>query len=287
MNLQVYIPTMGRVGHMNQITLREFQQLSDHVPIIVCPLEEAAAHKKYSKRVVVCEQHGIGKVRQWILENSDADIVVMADDDMYFSYRPVPDQIKLERCKDLRPLLKFIEALATPFDSQKGGLGYIHGGVGARQGNNRKAGATKRDGEMLVGHWVVLCERVNNFHFFHRKAFLAQKIRFDHLPVMEDFFVTLSLLTRGFPNVVIHDYVWNQRGSGAIGGCSSYRTAQVQAQGAEGLHKAFPQFVRVVEKESKDTSPSWREFKSRKDVIVSWWKAWKHGDMMHSQAVGQ
>lgn len=274
MSTRIYIPTRGRVGYERQATLREFVTYSSHKPVLVCPPDEVALHRRYWPRVLGCTAvppgapNGIGLTRQWILDNSTADVVIMADDDMWFSYRPDPASTRLEKSEDLDPMVRFIEELVAE--------GYIHGGVGARQGNNHKDGTSPRKGIFYRGHMIQDNERVNNLHFYNRPAVLATGVRLtDAPPVVEDFYMTLSLLTRGHPNVVIHDYVWNQRGSGQGGGCSLYRTASVQEAGAEGLKAAFPDFVRVVEKVNKDTSNAWKDFKVRKDVVVQWQRAFE------------
>lgn len=269
MLVRIYIPTRGRVGLNRQVSLREFQQFSSHRPILVCPPSEAREHKRYWPLVRACPAKGIGPTRQWILENSAADVVVMIDDDMRFSYRPDPKIVQLEKCTELDPLVSLITECVAK--------GFIHGGVGARQGNNRKDLSRRRQGFVEDGHLFVDCERSNNFHFASKKDVLALGARMDALPVMEDFHFTLFLITKGYPNRIIHDYVWNQEGSGAQGGCSIYRTPEVQSQGANGLKRAFPEFVRVVTKTSKDTSPAWREFKTREDVVIQWVKAARAG----------
>jgi hypothetical protein len=72
---------------------------------------------------------------------------------------------------------------------------------------------------------------------------------------------------------VLFEYCWNQRDSGATGGCSTYRTAEMQAEAARRLAELHPNFVKVVTKKSKDTSTSWKNMKERVDVIVYWRKA--------------
>lgn len=271
MSTRIYIPTMGRLGLSQQVTLREFQAYSSHEPMLVCPPDEVRAHKAYWPYVLACPAKGIGPTRQWIMENTSADVVVVASDDMRFSYRPEPKNVKLEKCEDLDPLLALIERCVSD--------GYAHGGVGARQGNNRKdVGGQRAKGLIDRGHLFVDCERVNDLHWFSRPALerLTPAPRWDALPVMEDFHFTLGLLCRGVPNRVIHDYVWNQEGSGHSGGCSLYRTARVQEEGARGLAAAYPEWVKVVTKKSKDTSPAWRDFKERADVVVYWWRAYCH-----------
>ena len=266
---RIYIPTRGRIGYNRQVTLREFNQFSSYKPTLVCPPKEARKHRRYHDRVVSCPADGIGPTRQWVLGYSKADVVLMADDDMRFSYRPDPKRIKLERCTNLDPLIDLIEWCVSQ--------GFVHGGVGARQGNNRKDCSSHRLGFIKHNHLFQDCERVNNFHFISRKAVLKLGARMDALPVMEDFHFTLTLLGLGFPNRVIHDYVWNQEGSSSEGGCSLYRTPEVQARGAEGLAAAFPEFVRIRTKVSKDTSPAGQNMKERKDVVIQWLKAARAG----------
>lgn len=269
MSIRVYIPTRGRVGLNRQVTLREFVRCSQHEPILVCPPGEARAHKRYWPMVMSCPADGIGPTRQWVLENSSADVVVMASDDLRFFYRPDPGKIKLEKCQDLDPLVDLMGRCVKD--------GYVHGGVGARnQNHNKDLDGQRVRGLLDRGHCFVDCERVNDLHYVDREAVLSLGARFDRLPVMEDFYFTLTLLCRGVPNRVIHDYVWNQEGSGWDGGCSIYRTAEVQAEGARGLAAAFPQWVRLVTKKSKDTSPHWRGIKERLDVSVYCWRAYVH-----------
>lgn len=267
MSLRIYIPTRGRLGMNRQVTLREFLQYSSHEPFLVCPVDEVRAHRTYYPYVIGCPCDGIAPTRQWILENSSADIVVMASDDMRFSYRKDPSKTKLDRCEELDPLISLIERCVAD--------GYIHGGVGARQGNNYKNLCGQRaKGILDRGHVFVDCERVNDFHFMKREAVLEWGARMDQLPVMEDFHFTLGLLLKGVPNRIIHDYVWNQEASGKTGGCSLYRTIAVQEEGARGLAAAFPDWVRLKMKRSKDSSPAWKDFKERMDVQIYWWKGY-------------
>lgn len=272
-DLTVYIPTRGRIGWIRQPTLRDFLEYSSIRPVLVCPEDEYLAHKEYYRNVVACPLKGIGPTRQFILETSEADVICMVSDDMRFCYRPEVTVPKLDRCRDLDPMLTLIEDYVSE--------GFIHGGIGARQGNNRKLANTPRKGVFVNNHLIMDCERVNDFHFLDRRKVLKTKVRFDQLTVMEDFHYTLSLLRQAWPNRVIHDYVWNQEASGKEGGCSLYRTNDVQTQGAIGLKKAFPKYVELKKKKSKDTSTSWQDMKVRMDVKVYWTKAYWDGVREH------
>jgi hypothetical protein len=251
MELTVFIPTRGRTG-AGHTTLNELKKFSEMKPIVVCPENEAGHYRSYGYVVMPCPLIGIGPTRQWILENSPSRGVVMFDDDMYFSFRPTPNEPVLERITDMMPMFSWISG-------QLDG-GFPHGGISARQGNQH------------IPRKFADCIRVNNCHFFDRDLFLATKIRFDALPVMEDFYVSLSLLLMGYPNRVSYHYCWSQRGSGAKGGCSLYRTSAMQADAANQLHALFPEFVKVVTKTSISGSGLFAG--QRTDVNIAWLKAW-------------
>lgn len=279
MSTHIYIPTLGRIGHNKQVTLREFQQYSSHLPILVCPPSEVKLHKQYYKRVMSCPVRGIGPTRQWVLDNSSADIIILADDDMYFSYRPDPADIKLERCTDLDSMIALIERCVAD--------GFLYGGLSARQGNNHVDGSKPRQGVIDRGHMFTDCQRAMNFHYLHREKVLATGAKFADSydypqKVMEDFYITLQLLTKGYPNRVIYSYCWNQQGSGASGGCSTYRNSELQKSWCEFLASKFPAFVKVITKESKSTSQAWKELKVRTDVQIQWWKAYQSAKVKHA-----
>jgi hypothetical protein len=257
MDITIYIPTRGR-SSIEHITIAEFKRFSDVKPVIVCPSKEAFHYRNYSLfQVLECDLEGIGPTRQFILEQSPTPGVVMFDDDMYFSYRPNPaigGAGCLERI-DKPMFASMLSWISTTLDQ-----GFVHGGISARQGNQN------------IERLAADCIRVNNAHFFNRDVYLASGLRFDTLPVMEDFYVTLSLLMRGYPNRVAYHFCWSQRGSGAKGGCSLYRTQEVQAETAHELASIFPDYVKVVSKAS-DSQQGVMAF--RTDVNIQWMKLWK------------
>lgn len=259
MKIGIYIPTLGRVNR--QKTLENFEG-SNYRPILVCSKEEQKELKSnYKKtRTWICPERGIGKVRQWILENSTEDAIFLVDDDMRFFERyrgknTRTGEVVNWRLRELSPPDKMIEYCVEQINQ-----GYIHGGVSARQGNNH------------VPTDVSENKRCFNFHFLNRKEVLKTGARFDMLPVMEDFYFTLSLLTRGYPNAVVFKYTWNQE-PGSIGGCNLYRTLEVQDKAARQLHEAFPEFVTVVKKFNKTNNSIAQG--ERTDVRVQWVKAYR------------
>lgn len=275
MELSVFIPTRGRVGLSKQITLREMTSLCKrYSPVIVCPPDEvmkhAAYHPKGSVGVLGCPVEGIGPTRHWILTEAAAYRgVVMLDDDLYFARRthlmhPIFYDRALDKPHEDNKLIQCDE-LDSMFDwiSEQLDAGFVHGGIAARQGS-----------QFVTMPWND-CTRVNNAHFFDSKVYNAEGIKFDRLPVMEDFDVTLGLLLKGYPNRVLYHHVWSQRGSGLEGGCSLYRTAEVQAKAAFALKELYPEWVRVVDKVST-AGGSVFGGEARKDVNIDWLKAWRN-----------
>ena len=106
---------------------------------------------------------------------------------------------------------------------------------------------------------------------YNKKYLEREQITFGRIPVMEDFDITLQLLRRGYPNMILNHWVHNQGGSDTTGGCSTFRTPELQEKAANMLKEFHPNFVKVVEKETKT---SWGG-KKRTDVTVYWKKAYK------------
>jgi hypothetical protein len=88
---------------------------------------------------------------------------------------------------------------------------------------------------------------------------------------MEDFDIQLQLLRKGMPSISINTMVQNQRGSGLEGGCSTYRTVEIQEEAARTLQSYHPEFVSVVQKQTKS---AWGGG-VRTDVVIQWRKAYE------------
>lgn len=246
--LKIYIPTLGRVGKQHTYT---------HLPkkwkvraTLVVPKAEAKAHGDIP--VIVCPVSGIGKVRQWILQQHEGDKLAMLDDDIRFDVRRTDELTKFKPAteSDIDAMFKELERVLGK---------YAHAGVTAREGGNRHIVEYMESTRMLR----LLAYNVDKFK--------KLGVKYDRLPVMEDFDVTLQLLRKGHPNIVLNAWVQGQGMSGAAGGCSTYRTMEVQKQGAEGLKKLHPEFVKIVEKTTKG---AWGGA-TRTDVIISWKKAYE------------
>lgn len=194
---------------------------------------------------------GIGPTRQKILEYAAPGKVAMLDDDLAFFERRRDDPTKLVKATPAS-IKKLFDRLERLLDK------HVHAGIAAREGANRCTDDLLYNTRML---------RVLAYNALRMKEL---KVRYDRLPVMEDFDVTLQLLRMGHANVVINGWAQDQGTSNAPGGCSTYRTKEVQASGAHGLAKLHPAFVAVVEKETKG---AWGGG-VRTDVRIAWKKAY-------------
>lgn len=253
--MKLFIPTYKRVK--KQKTWEVLPDAIKEFTYLVCPESEAKLHKAVNRQVLAVPDSvkGIAKTRQWILENADDDEILMLDDDQSF------------RCREagsykLRPMVDsdYQDMLDAASETLKE---YNAVGISAQAGNNRTFPKS-----------VVAPGRMYNMYALNRNFFLDNDIRFDAMTVMEDFHVTLSMLKMGYSNAILQDWCWGSPGSNADGGCSNYRTAEVQREGALKLASLHAPFVTVVEKESK----SWGNgLETRTDVRVQWKKALEWG----------
>ena len=136
--------------------------------------------------------------------------------------------------------------------------GGVHCGISAREGNNRI------EKDYLMNKRMMRCVA------YDTKAVRDLGVRFDRLPCKTDFDVTLQLLRMGKSNRVSYYYAQGQvGGSNSSGGCSVYRNDDVLTKSAIELELLHPEFVTVVEKETKG---AWGGG-VRTDVRIQWMKA--------------
>lgn len=248
--MNLYIPSSGRAAE--QYTLRQLSPEWREKTIIVVPEAELDEYHKWNGdiKIMGCPHRGIGPTRQFIIHAAYPGKVVMMDDDLRFFCRRTDNRTKF--CDayeaDVDKMLKEIEH-QLQF--------YAAVGVCPREGGNRYPDRYYDNVRLLR----VLA--------YDTTVLATHDIDFRTVPVMEDFLVSLSLLTRGYGNVMLSDWCHNQRGSNDRGGCSQYRTMDMQRDAALMLKQYFPDFVTVV---TKNTKTAWGG-QERTDVKIQWKKA--------------
>ena len=258
--MDIVIPTLGRCSKAQQHTFRQLEE-AGYNPIVVVQAHELAWWINFhcEEQVFLLPRHvkGIAATRDWIVHDmptKEAN-VVMLDDDLHFAVRRDDDRTKFRQPEvhDIRGMINAIDASLEL---------YPHVSIGSREGGNR------------VTADVVLNTRMMRVLAYHRPVMQREHICFTPMEVMEDFHVTLQLLRRGYDCLVLNNWVSNQAGgSDASGGCSTFRTLELQAKNARKLAELHPGFVKVVEKQTKT---AWGG-NPRTDVVVSWKQARKAG----------
>jgi hypothetical protein len=248
----ITIPTYGRANR--QLTLRKFPQAI----LVVRPEEQHL----YPERKWVLDDNledklGISATRDWIIARAFPEPVLMLDDDLKFDVRREDDPTKFREAYGV-DYLEMTEALVDLSKS------YPHVSMSSRQGANRNTESVLYNGR---------CMRV---HLFSTLVLVHHRIVGYHpdAPFMRDFYITLRLLTLGYTNAIVNDYVNDHPGSNVVpGGCTGQRTLELLKRSAEVLQSEFPDFVKI---ELKNTKGSWNG-ESRYDVRIAWKKAYAAG----------
>ena len=256
--MDILIPTYGRVGLVQQHTLRQLQQTGRRVRLIV----QAREVEKWrdiiglnaSFEVLPDHIQTIAATRDYIVHEMQGYAkVVMFDDDLHFAVRRSDDRTKFRQptAQDLSAMLLAIERMLDVSP---------HIGIGAREGGNRNTDVLLHNTRMMR---VLAYDRT-----YHKN----RMITFAPMELMEDFHVNLQIMRSGRDTIVLNDWVSNQAGgSGSSGGCSTYRTPALQDAEARKLAWLHPGFVKVVQKTTKG---AWGGG-TRTDVTVAWKQARK------------
>jgi hypothetical protein len=252
--MQLIIPTRGRT--YQQLTLQSLPPELRKRTTLVCPKKEAVrlAHSYLDVEIVIEPHPGmkIAQTREWIVQTwfrCGYDKILMLDDDLRFATRISKDDTGLRTIwgEDLIPEFERIE--------EKLGPEFPHVGFSPRQGNHLEDAGWKSPGRMMytLGYYLPI----------------VNECRWDQLELREDFYVTLQLLLKGYPNAIWNTTVVDQA-TNAPGGCSTYRTLEMSDVEAEKLANLYPNYVSVVQRDYETSLP-------RKEVVVQWKKALEDG----------
>lgn len=252
--MKIFIPSLARADQANH-TFENLPPAARERTFMLVGEKDAPAYMQRfpEDHVLIVPVKGIGKVRQHVIDISDGP-VLMLDDDLRFFARRRDDPTKFVKAssKDVAAMLAAVEKALER---------HAHVAVAFREGANRNTDDTLLN---------VRCLRALGYD---ASVLKKEGVRFDRLPVMEDFDVALQLLRKGYPSLTLNRWVQDQGTSNAPGGCSTYRSLEVQAKGAKGLARLHPGVVKVVQKETKG---AWGGG-TRTDVQVAWKKAYEEG----------
>ena len=250
--MRIFIPTMGRPN--TQKTLTALPPSLRAITTLVVPMGEINTYSIGRKEMVVgTKVKGIAATRQWIMDNSPTDHLVMLDDDLAFFKKDKDRKIIGATPGDIEQAFKWLEA------QLKGG--FAHAGITIRSMNWQHPGPFMENTRMM--HVLA----------YNRKMVEQAGCSFTKGVTssfsMDDFHMTLQLLRKGYSNRLQVDYCTNPSASNSEGGASLWRTLETQNASAEALGKLHKGFVKVTAKKAV-----WKGMEGeRKDVIVQWRKA--------------
>ena len=268
--MQIFVPSTHR-AHI-PYTVNSIVAESPFPITVVVPFNEYDEYRtKMPEKVGVISPPpdlpmGIGHTRQWILheasKNETDHKFIAMDDDLTFAVRRTEEPTKFRE-----PLMGEIGAMLSTlkFLLDK----YAQVSVSTREGANRNT------------EFLTHCVRAMRVTGFRRDVLLNVGVDHRESTVMEDFEVTLNLLTHGYGNATLNSFVQNQKGSNSAGGASVYRTMEMQEAAAKKLQARYPDFVSLVRKQTKT---AWNGME-RTDVIVQWKKALAHGERVYGKRV--
>lgn len=252
MDAKIFIFTYGR--SQCQATWRHLPtKLHQHVTLVV-QHRERHLYAGYPILVLPSEIQTLPPARQWIVDTykrSWPKKCIMMDDDLRFDVRRKDDAIKFVPAKP-DDIEHMFAAVVRALDT------YAHVGVCSREGGNRET-------------TDQICARMCRILAYDVRILRKNKIRMDRTVAKEDFDTTLQLLRLGYPNIVLAAWVHGQGGSNMRGGCSTYRTIELQNAESQLLARLHPEFVKTVQ---KTTKTAWGGA-TRTDVIVQWKRAYE------------
>lgn len=256
--MQIFIPTRGRYASDQQSTLRFCNWLGLRPTLVVDYVEKEMYRKEFGDIAEIISLpegvRGIGLKRDFIIRKlGDPEKLIMMDDDLEFFVRRNDDRTKF-RTGEKHEFLEMLELMEAELSS------YPLIGIASREGGNYATSA------------YLYNTRILRVMAYNPQIIMREDLRFGDMPVMEDFHIALGLLTAGYENLVLNNYCHNQSGSGKTGGCSEYRTLELQKEAALKLKEMYPDYVTVVE---KTTKAAWGGG-TRTDVRIQWKKAANH-----------
>jgi len=258
--MNLYIMTRGRVG--KQYTLSRLPLSWFNKTFLVCPTNE---------------EHRVGNVInappwvnnysakfQWILDGmpvshegpwgtevqerlcKDEKAVIM-DDDLVFSERNADGKlITIRDPEELSPMFEQMEALLDTYPLV---------GVHPRQmGQHTKP--------PYVENGRIICIQGIN-----RRLIGPTKV--DQFPILADVVLNCTVLARGGRNAIITTYFQDHGPCQAEGGCSIYRTSEMQKAAVEYIAERFGPFAKVVKRR---TQAGWLEQNGERHDYTCQWK---------------
>lgn len=251
----IYIPTLGRID--KQLTLQRLPDAAgakkDRVWLVAPKSEAKKLERKWEVPVLTQPDTvvNIAQKRAWIIEQCRHERLIMLDDDLRFCYRDSWSSPSMLTCATDHEGANFHWKRLEYFLTK-----YAHAGLTARMGAQEKRHAWHFNSRMM-------------YVLGYQTKILQKECELGRIRTREDMDYTLQLFRKGYRNLVNFRLVVDQYFD-KPGGMRNERTIEQSDKDALKLAKWFPKYVRVVEKNYKQSIP-------RKEVQVDWKKAYNKG----------
>lgn len=274
MDLKIYIPSKSRWDIQ-----RTFQRMPPEIKantLIVVPEEEQAKYARTwgQQYILATPTVGIAPTRDFILEHAidhGQKYIVMLDDDVVLQKRRGP-VIKGEKAPSITNCTSEEYPEAFRWIEEKLVSGYAHCGWGLRFNGFATPGEEQSPARMM--HCLA----------YDMEVVQDTGARFCNgvdpsIHSMDDFNMTLQLLTKGYANVISLVYRASPAPSNARGGASTWRTLETQNASAHKMVEIFPDFVALRQKDN------WQGMEGAVmyDITAKWAKALQYGRAIREQ----
>lgn len=251
--MHLLIMTRGRVG--KQRTLQSIPSRWIDKTLLVAPMEELHQHRHPTIGVPEWVDN-YSKKFQYIIDGRavDTNKVVILDDDLIFSKRVGDKLLKVQDKEELNDMFDYMEELldATALV-----------GVHPRQMGHHAPLPHKENGK------VICIQGVN-------RQLCDPMPRVDQFPILADVILNCSLLSRGIGNKLITTFVQDWGSCQAPGGCSLYRTPEMQKEAVEYVANRFAPFAKAVHRKAKQEN--WLGEDGRVDLRIQWKRMYENAN---------
>lgn len=271
----IVISTYNRTDNTQQKTFYQIPEVYWKEHVLVFSRESQATTLKKSNpgmNIITIPDStdiGIARTRQTVLEHMKElgySKYWMIDDSLRFHVRQ-PDT-KLQTMKTEEEFHRMYEAVFS-YTASYPMVSLAHRKYGAMRNGDGVRPSGIKEGHRAYANYTV------DINLFEELGICFDGMwkKNNEIRLYEDFYVVLSLLSKGYKNVLLLDHAFEHT-PGKPGGNSSIRTNDLQEKCAKALQQEFPNYVKLKQHDGK-----WGDLsEGRIDVQVNWKKLLQTGE---------
>jgi len=256
-DMKIVVPTLGREEKQKFIyTLPDGLKKHLYVATKEDNVKEFEKHNPgFNVISLPNDTHGVAQTRQRIIDILPKGKIWMVDDLTIFQKRQEDIRLKNASSEELYELYNDISEFLDY---------YIQVGISPRAKNNFFP-FYKKDVMRSFSSYGLRTDLLEELEIHFDDMYNKNK---EYL-LFEDYYLTLSLLSRGYPNTVLYEWAISYEHNKS-GGNSMIRTNEVQEKSVQGLKEHFPQFVKARKVESKGWKT--KNMEIRTEPSIQWKK---------------